>query len=389
MMHLFTMAPARSVLLAVLLTAVIGGSARSAQEPLGRVDAVVLVVTFADGRVVHHAVTGTPGSSWTPVFPRLAATESPAEPLPVTALKHTHVLRADGSVTVGVSVLRGTSREREDAIATVDVTMNQRIHVNALRDVGVAPLVLSLTALTPTTLYVPAVLNRTAGLQVTDVAVVPEPSPRYRITVSNLSAKAVVAFRVATYRGDRLALSGLQGNRDASSIIGPNGSYSFVMKPSIGISRPEGWLPESYERIEIVAALWDDGSIEGAAGELSATLALYIGRRAALVRGLSALKALPGPAQPRQAKAWLAAQIEAMSIEPDENTVNAARARLQDLGPWDHVQVTATLRNAMADTRGGMLDDVRAAPDDGPGFERWLAGIISSYETAAARFARR
>ena len=163
------MKPARSVLLAVLLAAVMGGNARSAQEPLGRVDAVVLVVTFADGRVVHHVVTGTPGSSWTPVFPRLAVTEPAAEPLPVTALKHTHVLRGDGTVTVGVSVLRGASREREDAIATVDVAMNQRSEVDALRGVGLAPLVLSLTALTPTTLYVPAVVNRTAGLEVTDV----------------------------------------------------------------------------------------------------------------------------------------------------------------------------------------------------------------------------
>ena len=150
------MKPARSVLLAVSLTAVMGGSARSHQEPLGRVDAVVLVVTFADGRVVHHVVTATPGSSWTPVFPRLAVSESASGPLPVTALKHTHVLRGDGAVTVGVSVLRGGAREREDAIATVDVAMNQRIDVNALRAVGVAPLVLSLTALTPTTLYVPA-----------------------------------------------------------------------------------------------------------------------------------------------------------------------------------------------------------------------------------------
>jgi hypothetical protein len=389
MMRAIAMKPAPSVLLAVLLTGVLGGSARSAQEPAGRVGAVVLVVTFADGRVVHHVVTGTPGSSWTPMFPRLAAAGSAAEPLPITALKHTHVLRDDGAVTVGVSVLRGASREREDAIATVDVAMNQRIDVDALRAVGVAPLVLSLTALTPTTLYVPSVLNRTAGLEVTDVTVVAEPSPRYRITVRNLSAQAAIAFRVRTYRGDRLALSGMQGNKDASSIIDANGTYSFVMKPSSGLSRPEGWSPASHERIEIAAALWEDGSIEGDAGELTGTLALYIGRRAQLIRGLSALMALGSPAEPRQSKAWLAARIEALSIEPDEATADAARSRIQDLAPWDQARVVATLRNAMADTRRGMLDDVRAAPDDGPGFERWLAEIVSSYESAVARFARR
>ena len=323
------------------------------------------------------------------MFPRLAAAGSAAEPLPVTALKHTHVLRDDGVVTVGVSVLRGAAREREDAIATVDVAMDQRVDVDALRAVGVAPLALSLTSLTPTTLYVPAVLNRTAGLEVADVTVVPEPGPRYQITVKNLSAQAAIAFRVLTYRGDRLSLSGTQGNKDASALIDANGTYSFVMKPSSGISRPEGWSPASHDRIEIAAALWEDGSIEGDAGELTATLALYIGRRAQLLRGLSALKALRRPAEPRQSKAWLSARIEALSIEPDEDTADAARSRVQDLAPWDQERVAATLRNAMADTRRGMLDDVRGAPDDGPGFEEWLAELVSTYESAAARFARR
>jgi hypothetical protein len=389
MMRAIAMTPARCVLLAVLLTAVLGGSVRSAQESFGRLDAAVLVVTFADGRVSHHVVTATPGSSWTPVFPRLAGTGSAAEPLPVTALKHTHVLRGDGVVTVGVSVFRGAAHEREDAIATVDIAMHQRIDVDALRAVGVAPLVLSLTALAPTTLHVPAVVNRTAGLEVSDVTVVSEPSPRYRITVRNVSAQAAIAFRVLTYRGGRLALSGMQGNTDASPIIEANGTYSFVMKPSGGTSRPEGWTPASHERIEIVAALWNDGSIEGDAGELTATLVMYIGRRAQLLRGLSLLKALRSPAQARHSKAWLAAQIEALSIEPDDDTVEAARTRLQDLSPWDHERVAATLRNAMADTRGRMLDDVGGAPEDRPGFERWLAKIVTTYEMAAARFGRR
>jgi hypothetical protein len=383
------MGRARDALLVVLLNVVLLTSGLPAQEPLGGVDAVVLVVAFADGRVVHHVVTATPGSSWTPLFPRLATAEPAAERLSVTALKHTHVLRDDGAVSVTVSVLRGSAREREDVIATTDLRAGAPVTVDALRDAGVAPLVLSLTSLTPTTLDVPAVLNRTAGLQVVDVEVVSEPSPRYRVTVRNLSALPAIAFRVLTYRGERLAQSGLQGNKDASPIIDANGTYAFVVKPSSGTRRSDGWSPASHERLEIAAALWDDGSIEGAAGELTATLTLYAGRRTQLARGLSALKAVPARAEPRQSKAWLVAQLEPLSIEPSADLVDAARARLRDLAPVDHDQVTATLRNALADTRREMLDDVRVAPETAAEFARWLVEIVTSYEAAIERFARR
>ena len=379
----------RRALLAGLLTLLVGADGPSAQEPVGRVDPVVLIVAFADGRAVHHVVTNSRGSSWTPLFPRLPGAQPAGEPLPITALKHTHVLRGDGAVSVAVSVLRGSAREREDAIAAVDVRPGERITIDALRNVGVAPLVLSLTALTPTMLDVPAVLNRTAGLEVTDVQVVAEPGPGYRLTVRNLSVHPAIAFRVLTYGGDRLALSGLQGNKDASPIIEPNGTHSFVVKPSSGIRRPDGWSPSSHERIEIAAALWDDGSIEGVAGELTATLTLYVGRSVQLSRGVSVLKAVRAAAEPRQSKAWLATQLGALSIEPDDSARDVVRARLRDLADWDQERATATLRNAMADTRNGMLDDVRAAPENAPAFAQWLAEIVTTYEAAIVRLARR
>jgi hypothetical protein len=389
MLHREAMGRACGALLVVLLHVVLRTTGPSAQQPFEPVGAVVLAVAFADGRVVHHVVTATPGSSWTPAFPRLSAPRSAADLLPVTAITHTHVLRDDGAVSVAVSVLRGTAREREDAIATVSVRAGAPTRVDALRSVGVAPLVLSLTALTPTTLYVPAVLNRTAGLEVVDVEVVSEPSPRYRVIVRNLSAHPAIAFRVLTYRGERLALSGLQGNKDASPIIEADGTYSFIVKPSSGTPRPGGWSPASHERIEIVAALWDDGTIEGAAGELTATLTQYVGRRMQLSHGVLALKAMPATGEPRRLKAFLAAQIASLSIEPGEQLVETARARLQGLAPFDHEQVTATLRNALADTRKGLLEDVRAAPEDAAGFSRWLGEIVTTYEAAIERFARR
>src|SRR4029453_11810196 len=126
-------------------------------------DAVVLMTTYVDGRTVHDVVTRSPRTAWTPVFPKLPGSDSIAGEPPVTAIKYRRVLGDDGKITVGVSVLRGQAHEKEQPVATVVVERGTPVMVGGLRSVGVAPVTLRVTSLSPATLYPPTVLNRTAG----------------------------------------------------------------------------------------------------------------------------------------------------------------------------------------------------------------------------------
>ena len=144
----WTLLPAVSIILATATN----HSPAQEQQLTEAGDAVVLMTTYTDGRTVHDVVTRTPRTAWTPVFPKLPGSDSVAGKPPVTAIKYRRVLGDDGNITVGVSVLRGQAHEKEQPVATVAVERGTPVIVDALRGVGVAPVTLRLTSLSPTTL---------------------------------------------------------------------------------------------------------------------------------------------------------------------------------------------------------------------------------------------
>jgi hypothetical protein len=376
---------------ALLMACVLGCAIRlTAQESATGQEAAVLVTRFADGRTTHTVVTKSPRTSWTPLFPTLPGWRPSANELAITALKFTKTLGDGGTVRVKVAVLRGVAREREDWVATVDVIFGEGVTVDALRAVGVAPVTFSLTALADTTLHQPRVVNKTAGLEVTDIELVMTPRPRYRISVTNVSSQPAVNFHVVTYRDSRRGLSGNRGNPDASPIIAPGGTYAFDMDPSSGaVANDAGCAPLPHDLIEIAAVLWEDGTIEGEVAPMATALNVYLGRHAQLTRGIALLHAVRGLGQPLTAKAQLKAQLERLSIEPDAATQLKARERLRHVGEIDVAARMGALRVAMSDTRKGMLDDLAEAPADAVAFEQWLVEITALYDRWRERFATR
>jgi len=305
----------------------------------------------------------------------------------VSAVDYEMRLRG-GVVDVNVSVLRGASNERQDAVVTVVVASGAPVTIDALEAFGVQRVTMSLTPLvTAAPLAIPRVINRTAGLEVADIEALQDPSPTYRITVKNLSAQPVVAFQVVTYRGDERTLSGTKFSQDGTPVIDASGMYSFSMSPSRWLpAGPHGWSPSSHDVFEITSALWADGSIEGDVEPMASAITANMGRLTLVARGLAVLRAVPNPARPQRAKAWLKQQLEELSIEPDPATEAVVRARLQDVRATDDPRIAAILRSAMASSRRGLVADLDTAPAQTAAFQRWLADAIDRYEKRAARF---
>ena len=379
----WTLLPAVSAILAIAANP----SPAQGQQPTETADVVVLVTTYVDGRTVHDVVTRTPRTTWTPVFPKVPGPDSVAGEPPVAAIKYRRGLGDDGNVTVGVSVLRGQAHEQEQPVATVVVERGAPVIVDALRSVGVAPVTLRLTSLSPTTLYPPTVVNRTATLDVVSIEVLQQPNPRYEVTVRNLSSQPALNFHVVAYRGGRRALSGNQGHRDASPVVAPNGTYSFVLDPAPAMRGNSGeWAPASHDTIEIAAVLWEDGTIEGDPEPMAAVLGLYMGRAAQLARAIAVLKAVRGFDNPQRTRLALQGQIERLSIEPDSAALATARERLRHLENIDQRPVIGAVRSGMVSTRSGVLDDLRETPEDHIAFRRRLADLVALYEKWQIRF---
>ena len=170
----------------------------------------------------------------------------------------------------------------------------------------------------------------------------------------NLSSQPALNFHVVAYRGDRRSLSGNQGHRDASPVVAPNGTYSFVLDPAREMQSNSGeWAPASHNNIEIAAVLWEDGTIEGDPEPMAAVLGLYMGRAAQLARAIAVLKAARDFESPQRARLALQRQIERLSIEPDTAMLATARERLRHLENIDERQVIGAVRTGMVSTRSG------------------------------------
>lgn len=360
-----------------------------AGQAADRTPAVVLVTEYADGRTVRAVVGGAPRQSWTPMFPRTPSARDSAERLPVRALKYRQVLTENGAVQVDLSVLRGDGHEKEEAVATVLVRRGDRVTIDALRGFGVRPVTLSLTPLLPSTLSQPNVLNRTAGLEVVDIAATDEPGARYRISVKNVSSRPAVNFHFIAHHRGRPALSGNRGHLDSTPLIEPGAVYAFTLEAGREVQGTSGEVVlASHDFIEIAAVLWEDGEVEGDPAPMASALAIYRARAAQLTHGVRILKssAANNGASSRE---WLRAQLEAMPTVPDAALVAAVGERLRHFEPVNASQQAATLQAILASVRRGMIDDLDAAPRDRVAFEAWLRDIVVVYERQARRFEQR
>jgi hypothetical protein len=377
----------QAALVSAIVLAMTGGAA--AQPPADAPPAIVLVTTYADGRAVHDIVTARRSTAWTPMFPRVASWKQPDGTLPVTAINYARVL-VDGAITVTISVLRGAQHQKEDAVATVTIKPGERRVVSELRDFGAQPVTLSLMPLAASTLYPPKVANKTAGLEVSDIEVITEPAPQYRVHVKNVSAKTALTFHFQTYRDGHRGAQGHQGNRDGQPLIAPGGIHTFVLRASRA-SQPTaaGWAPVSEDLFEIDSVLWDDGTFEGDGEPVASTLMLAMGRRVQLARVIPLLQTSAASYRDRKATIdRLRAQFEQLTLAADAEILAAARMRLKGVVDAPQ-QALAVIPFGMQEVKAGVLSDLRHAPSDPVMFQRWLSDIAALYQVWHDRFAAR
>lgn len=298
------------------------------------------------------------------------------------------MLTNDGNVQVTISVLRGHGHEAEEPVATVVVKPGDQVTIEELRAFGVMPVTFSLTTLGRATLLQPKVVNRTAGLEVVDVAVTDDAGGRYRITIKNLASQPAVSFHFVARREDRNGMMGNRGNMDSTPIIEPGDSYTFSLDPG----REDGPAGEialvPHDVIEIVAVLWEDGTTEGDPGPMASALAVYLARAAQLKRGVRILTTRSAQ-NGKGLRDSLRAQLAALPTIPDAALMSQLDERLRRIGNVDTPNIAVTMQMALAAVRRGMIEDLDGAPRDDRAFEHWLQQIALTYSSQAQRFERR
>jgi hypothetical protein len=347
---------------------------------------VVFITSYTDGRSTPRVVSARPTTAWTPLFPKTQAWRS-SEGLTVSAINYHAVLTADG-VHVKVSVFLGEPHQKELPVATVTVTPDQPVVIEALREYGVAPVTLSTRALDPTTLYPPQFDNKTAALQVTDVDVTSDGVPAYRITVRNVSSKPVMTFHVESYQRGIRDLSGRQGLRNGMPVVEPGGTYTFRFSASSRTPGSQRWTPSSHDLVVITGLLFEDGEIEGDPAAVWLAPVMYLGRRAQLARVLELFAAVEkSHSSPDAQVEALTNRIEALPVLADTALRQSSAILVPSSGSFvDPRAIEGALSAALLEVRSGVLSDLQSAPREPDAFARWFTEIREQYRAGHQRF---
>lgn len=337
---------------------------------------VALSISYSDGRIARHIITARPTNAWTPYFPKAAEWRSP-EGLPVVAINYWHSLEDDG-VRVKISLFLGPSHQREIEIGSVVVTRDHPVRVAAVERYGLEPVVLSLSEFEPRALAPPQVENKTASLHIESVEMSGGTRPGYEVRIRNQALKPVLTFYLDSFRDGKSALSSRRGERDGRPIVAAGEAHTF-------------FLPTEHplDLVRITGLMFEDGTIEGDASGVATTRVTYLGRRLVLGEVVSIFRDAEREdvASPKAVLATLMAQVNALPVTPDSRARQMAAGLLPPQGSsTSSPPLDSTLASAMADTRRGVLSDLKDAPVGREAFSTWLRKLTAQYETWYHRF---
>lgn len=287
---------------------------------------LTLAVRYADGRIVHHVAGQNPGSAWTPMFPRVVGWQPAPGDREVAALKFVWSRFEDGA-QVKVSVLRGRPHQEETPVATVHVRPTGTVVVDAVRKFGVETVQFSLSTAPRVAAEIPRTISAVAGIVVLAVEAPQGGAPRYQVTVQNRSAANVRAFTIEAYRSGRLSLSGRRAGMEGRPMIEAGGTCTFDVAIRMLTGSNSTPVPRMLDEIKISSAVWSDGSIDGDVKKALETVASDFGNSLALAAIAESHRqaVTDATADPRAALDHLQARLNAISIEPGDETVTVAR----------------------------------------------------------------
>jgi hypothetical protein len=293
---------------------------------------------------------------------------------------------------VGVHV-GGRFFDRLDGVATYTLAPGETIEARDLERFGVRAFVFKVLRVAASDTAAPAVDNRTQSIAAAVTAFKPDPLPRAKVTLTNLSAKRVRAVAMQTVVDGRRRTSIFAFEREGRPLMEPGGTYERNVGITDGSTAGAGFTPISIEGLVVLAVVFEDYTFEGDAESAARKACMDEGERLQLPRLLRLVRGSQGAGDVETAEAVrrLREGLAALDDVAPQASVDAMLAAYAAPAPAYARNVREGIEVTMHLVRTELLNDLerfekqqKAAPA-ADGFKRWLAEQQSRFEGWLAR----
>ena len=329
--------------------------------------------------------------AWYGLFGRVPGWTQPANSLAVTAV-NIKSLKAEDGVRVWVSVFLGQLHEEETKVSAYVLHEGDTVTVQELAQVGVVPFEIKIVRLAASAGEPPQFSSQAKSIEAVSMQPNFSATPSYEVILRNTSGKAVSALEVRTLQGGRPQLSTMPQGHEGQALIPPEGTFKITMPlADRATPGPNGYAPQILpnQTIEISAAIFDDGSFEGATSPALAFTGFQKGRKIQLLRVVAVLQsALNGEAGESNDSASLKTAVLALDLKADSGAVEDLRGKFPQEAQTERVKHVIEL--GMKGIRDDVLKNItqfelQNRHVDAPAFNSWLTSARNRYQAWLAR----
>jgi hypothetical protein len=330
------------------------------------------------------------GGTWYGRFGRVAGWEPPANSKEVTAV-NIRCVKAEDGVRVWVSVFLGQLHEEETKVTAYVLHEGDKVTVQELAQFGVVPFDIKIVRLAALTGDPPQFSSRAKSIELVSMQPNFSVTPSYEVVLRNTSGKAANALEVRTSQASRPGITMMPQGHEGQALILPGGTYKMtVYLAERTTAGSNGYAPEILpnQTIEVSAAVFDDGSLEGDSSSASAFIGFQKGRKAQLARVVEVLQsALNGDAGAPSDFAAMKNAMATLGLQADDAAVTDLRAKFPQ-------EAQQRLRHVIELGMKGIRDDVlnnltqfelHNRRTDASAFSAWLTATKNHYESWLAR----
>ncbi|MBV8859607.1 MAG: hypothetical protein JOZ02_21925 [Acidobacteria bacterium] len=376
--------------LAVCLLSALAASAQEATAPQAKPDKLVVQVVYKSG--AKPAYLDVPGCAWYGMFGDTPAAAARAAADTVQAVDvRTKVEGGRVELKVGVHV-GARFFDRLDEVATYTAAVGETVEARDLERVGVAPFVFKVLRVAASDTAAPTVVNRTQSVAAAVTEFTPDPLPRAKLTLNNLSSKRVRAVAMQTTFDGRPRTSMLAFEPEGKPLMEPGGTYERRIGITDGRASESGFTPQTIDGVVVMSVVFEDYTFEGDADFASHKMLMDEGERAQLPRLLQLVRDARGAGEVETAEAVrkFKSALAALDDAAPQTSVDAVLAAFPGLSPASVRDAREGVEVSMHHARTEFIHDLerfekqsQAAP--AAGFKSWLAEQQARLEGWLAR----